>query len=913
VTLRRFLRELAHEELGTLAPTSPEATRLLVARLRELGPRHAHALDRTIGVLRRAGTTRAALARSGVPRGKYFAELLGDLDRALEARSLYDDRAAPWAAARRLQRADALGTTPDGPAVVRGLSSWDNATLAMLEALDQRLRERGHDGVTLELPDMDAEPLRDAVGGLASELEARWADRQHSPSLLFAPTPSLSSNRVDWVEAQDAESEARVVARLVVEALARGTPLDRIAIVPVKLEEAFLEPLRFELTRARIPFAEPRGRPAIASPRAHAAIELLRIARGPLGRDALVDVLRVPELRQSRWFTGHGGALGELLHEISTLPLRVDRSGNDLADELADQLAEIRREDPEQAERLEPARAGLMQWLEELRGLSIPGSRQHLIHRALALFEALGLLGVSERTLARALDAARAGQPELLAALGHDAAGARAVRTALERLAAATSAIGADSDVVDLATLLEELEFALEGVSPTGGAVRAGAVRIARPSQVAALRLEHVLLCRASDATLDVANRDENGLGSELENKLPAAERPVGGATEQRFALLAVSWAVSAAKRVTVTWASHAGMRPVAPSRLVRWIRQAGISGRKEPGSPLLAGARPAHVRKKPSEGALHRIAVERRRSDFFSDPSAPVDEYNGGAGSLAAFVGGNATRPLSVTALERSIRCPYLGFTSIVLRASAVDPVEDAISARERGNLLHAALAAALEAVRELWGRRSPRELEALAFERARVLVEQRGRSPLRRAGLRSTLLDVACLLRFVFSEDSGFEFRLAEQAFGMDGGWPALAVGGQLVAGRADRIDLGGGGRRVRVIDYKTRLPTRAEQQRALQPALYALKAGTELGADEVEFAYLALQGRGPQQRVIFESSLDGEPIRDGVARAASTIQTLESGILPPRPAATSYCVRCASRDICRRPLSAPESIDP
>lgn len=912
LTLRRLIQDQAELELFDRAPTTPESSRLLLARLRSLPARLAHDLDRTVGRLRRAGTSRRSLESTRLPRAEYFAELLEDLDLALETRALYDDRTSPWAAARRLARTESEPELADGAAVVRGLSNWDNATLGVLESLDQRLRQMGHDGLVLELPVCEVGPLREAVDSLTAELETRWSDRQHSPSLAFVKAPPLSRERADWVEAYDAESEARAVARTVVEALARGTALDRIAIVPVDLEEAFLEPLRFELGRAKIPFAEPRGRPAIASPRAHAALSLLRIARGPLARDGLLDVLRVPELRQSSWFIEQQNQLSELLHEISLLPLKFDRTGSDFRDELDDHLAEISREDPEQALRLMPARSSLLAWLSGLQALAEPSGRQALIQQVLALFESLGLMRHSDRTLARALKDASAGRPELLSALGHDAAGARAVRTALDRISAASVAIGADGDRVSLGSLLEELELALEGVSPTGGAVRAGALRIARPREIAALELECVVLCRAHDLSPN-AGRIDTGLGAEVEARLPASERPSSPGTEHRFSALAVAWAFTSAKRVTVTWSSHREARPLARSRLSRMLQDSDLPWRKEPASPMLAGARPAYSRGKASASALHRIATERRRAAFYADPNAPLDPHNGAAGSLSLFVPKGAERPLSVTALERTLRCPFLGFAGQVLRANFVDSVEDAISARERGSLLHAALARGLESVRELWGRRSPAELLQVALQQARALLEQRGRSPLRRAGLESTLTDVACLLQFVLSEDDGYRFSLAEQAFGQGAPWAALRVGEYQLAGRADRIDLSGDGRQVRVVDYKTRLPTLADQERALQPALYGLKAAIELGAEQIEFAYLALQRRSPQARTVFVSAPDGPPIQQGLSRALAAIRSLEAGQVPPRPADSSSCVRCAARDICRRPLSAPEGVEP
>lgn len=909
-TLRRLVDTQARLRMPERAPTTPEATRLLVAHLRDVPPAHAHALDQMVGALRRAGTSREALVRTGLPRGRYLAELLGDLDAALEARALYDDRSSPWLAASHVAHAPEVAPElVSGAAVVRGLTSWDNATLCFLEALHARLRRAGQEGLCLELPRAEGGPLAEALHALASDLEARWAYRADAPSLAFVDVAPLSADWVSYIEAHDAQSEARAVARAVLDAIAGGTPLDRVVIVPVDLDEAFLEPLRFELGRAAIPFAEPRGRPALASPRAHAAIELLRLARGPLGRDALIDVMRVPGLRFDTWFGEHRGVLGELLHEITELPLRFDRSGSDLTSELDDHLAELARDDPEHGKRLAPAREGLTRWLDELRRLAEPAPRPLLIARAAALFESLGIDRVSERTLARALDAASAGRPELLQALGHDAAGARALSTALERLSSAAQAIGADREPIALGTLLDELELALQGVSPTGGAVRAAAVRIARPRDIAGLDFDQVILCRASDASLDGRAHADSGLSAEIEARLPPSERPTSGITEQRFVGLAVAWALAGARRVTVTWAGHDGTRTLGPSRLARAIVANRLPGHSEPASSLVAGSRPAHRRGRPSEGARQRAETELRRIAFYANPNAPLDAENGSAGDLAAFFGGTAERPLAVTAIERALRCPYLSFTANVLRATASDPVEDAISARERGSLLHAALARALTSVQDLWGRRPPSELEAIARDAARALLEQRGRSPLRRAGLECTLLDVAALLRFVFDEDTDYRFALAEQAFGKDGPWPPLAIGDRFVGGRVDRVDVSGDGTHVRVVDYKTRPPSREEKQSALQPPLYAQKAALELGAQKVSFTYLALNRRVPKSDVVFEAPVDGADIQAGIDRTLDTLQSLEAGLVPPRPAKAAHCARCAARDICRRPLSAPE----
>jgi RecB family exonuclease len=725
----------------------------------------------------------------------------------------------------------------------------------------------------------------------------------------LVPRQALAAQLISLIEAHDAGSEARAVARVVLEAIERGTPLDRIAIVPVDLAEAFLEPLRFELLRASIPFAEPRGRPAIAAPRAHAALELLRLARGPLGRDALVDVLRVPGLSLERWFSAGRAGLGELLHELDSLPLRVERVPGELLAELGDRLAQLASDDPAQAARLSPLRDGLGAWLQELSGLGQVARRSEHAARAQALFNELSLFEPSARTLRFALSRAARGARELLTGLGHDSVAASSVQTAFERSCSAAAALGVDSEQVPLASWLEEVELSLEGVAPARGAARAAAVRIARPDDVAGMALALVVLCRASDMSLDRAAPSESALGAELETALPLTARPPSTGLEQHFSALSVASALSRAERVVVTWALHDESTTLSPSRLARSLSRRA-SPRREPASPLSPSAHRTTPVSPRSPSAFERVSVERAHAAFYASPSSPLDGLNGEAGSLAAFFGGEPARPLAVTALERAIRCPFLAFSGGVLRATRDDPMGDAIGYRERGSLLHEALAAALEATRGAWGTSSALDLIERGAEAARALLEQRGRSSLRRAGLAGTLADVRAMLLFVFSHQDGLVFRYAERAFGDQAEWGPLELGPWLVSGRVDRIDASADGQRVRVIDYKTRAPKKADDLALLQPWLYARKVGLEFGAEQVEFCFLSFDKRNPTLRTVYDGAVEGEAISAALERAESTLASLRAGRVPARPASGSSCARCDARDICRRPLSAPES---
>jgi len=904
LTVRRLVADLAARERPDATPTTPEMTRLWLARALDLPIGRARPIDDALGLLRRAGTRPESLRATGLERGKLLADLLERADVFLADRRLWDDRQSAWLATRALR--EPVGSLlPGGRAVLSGLTRWDASTIALAEALHARLVADGGAGLTVELALPEGGPLEEPCSGLLSELEARWGTLADPPGLAPRITP-IAGGRASVISAHDAASEARVVTREVLEALERGTPLDAIAVVPVELSEAFLEPLRFELTRAGLPFVEPRGRPAIAAPRAHAALELLGLARGPLARDALIDVLRTPGLRLGDWFGASRRDLAELCSELALLPLNVGRSPAELVRELEDRLLELERLDRPSAGRLRATAQGLSAFLDALCQLAAPASRAEHATRVEALLDRIGLLELPVDALRESVSLAALGRPELLTALGSESAAARALATAIERTRRAATALGIE-DPVSLTDYLEELDLALEGATPTRGAARAAAIRVARPEDVSGLDLDFVVLCQASDQVLDRGDSVDPVIGAELFARLSPSERPVSGG-ERRSLLLAVGSVLAHATRIAVTFPTHEGTSTLGPSRLALWLAARGAPFRREPASPLAAGARRTRPLPVPGASARRRTEIEIERQRFYAVPGTAPGPYTGAVGSLEAHVPASDERPVAVTALERTLRCGFLGFMN-VLRASREDPVGDAIGARERGNLLHGALSAALEATRALAATHTPSELEARALEAARAFLEQRGKSPLRRAGLVATLWDVRAILRVTFQEAVDVHFHAAEVGFGGRDAWPALALGPFRVSGRADRIDASTDKRRVRVIDYKTNLPRSSERELELQPFLYAHKCGVELGARSVEFAYFGLNRRAPELRTVYEGPIESDDIADAFARAEAALLALREGRLAPVPASRTFCTRCSARDACRRPLSAPD----
>jgi RecB family exonuclease len=312
-----------------------------------------------------------------------------------------------------------------------------------------------------------------------------------------------------------------------------------------------------------------------------------------------------------------------------------------------------------------------------------------------------------------------------------------------------------------------------------------------------------------------------------------------------------------------------------------------------------------------PSAETRARAALELGRQDFYADPDAVLDFDNGLAGPLERWVGGEARLPIALTQLERYARCGFLGFSGLVLRAGQDDTVGDGLSARERGNLIHEALAIALRGTRASFGTRDLQELEREALSRAEAFLSEQISSNLRSAALRAALEDVAALLRWSFANSDGVWFAEAERAFGNGEAWAPLAVGEYYVSGRIDRIDSNSDGSNVRIVDYKTgsvRL-TGEHGQQLLQPWIYARKVADEYHAARVSSGYLSLQRRMPEWKAAVEDSEPlGQAIEDKLLRTQELIAQLRAGRIAARPALPGSCTRCDARDICRRPLSAP-----
>src|SRR5262249_23285139 len=244
--------------------------------------------------------------------------------------------------------------------------------------------------------------------------------------------------------------------------------------------------------------------------------------------------------------------------------------------------------------------------------------------------------------------------------------------------------------------------------------VRAGAVRIVRPSDVCDLALD-VLVVTGLDGYSYGAHEDPLALLDDRTRAvLPAPMRPPSTSRRRAARRAELAWAIANARDVVLCWASAREGEETTPDA---WIRRCPPR-RVEPASRISAAASVVSARgaelvrlaagaAPPSDVAV-RVAIERERLAFFLEPRMPARSHSGaielqGArdrAHLAACVGGAAPeRAIAVTHLERAMGCAFAAFARRVLHVRRAEDASEAGDPRERGTMVHRALRAAFEA----------------------------------------------------------------------------------------------------------------------------------------------------------------------------------------------------------------------
>lgn len=337
---------------------------------------------------------------------------------------------------------------------------------------------------------------------------------------------------------------------------------------------------------------------------------------------------------------------------------------------------------------------------------------------------------------------------------------------------------------------------------------------------------------------------------------------------------------------------------------------------------------------------ALDRIAVPGRAWRPESEPGGADAASRAGGGGLAGLeildrwrafrrarlqsgtgrdrvhgvAGPQPPRAYAVTALERYLDCPFKYFAHDVLGLREESDAERTMTPRQRGLFLHRVFESFFRAWQaEGHGALTIANLDSALKRFADVAEEALTElSPGDRAVARTWLLGSAASAGlaerlFVAEVENPAEIvdRLLE--FRIDGRFELGRPPDRrrvALRGVADRIDLHADGT-FRVVDYKAGRPPQGA--RALQLPVYARCAEERLrgrrgrnwragGAAYVAFGDPRLQVSAAGRDI-------ARAMAHGEARLLRTVEAIESGACPPRPASLFECGSCPYPTVCRK----------
>lgn len=279
--------------------------------------------------------------------------------------------------------------------------------------------------------------------------------------------------------------------------------------------------------------------------------------------------------------------------------------------------------------------------------------------------------------------------------------------------------------------------------------------------------------------------------------------------------------------------------------------------------------------------------------------------------------IGAWRPRRISVSRLERYLDCPFRYYSSEVLALEEELEDEDTRTPLERGRFLHELF----EEFFTEWQRRGHARIDRERMDEARrvfaeVCERKLAALPAADAALERVRLEGSAvgpgIAHRVFEMEADrpqpIVERLLEYAF--EGAFTFTAQDGSsrriALRGTADRIDLLADGT-LRVVDYKSNKTP--DPKRALQLPIYSLCARERLDGYRQrqwaigEAAYLSFEG----DRAVVPLRQRDQTLADLIAAAEDrllhTLESIEAGRFPPRPARKSLCATCAFAAVCRK----------
>jgi ATP-dependent helicase/DNAse subunit B len=300
-------------------------------------------------------------------------------------------------------------------------------------------------------------------------------------------------------------------------------------------------------------------------------------------------------------------------------------------------------------------------------------------------------------------------------------------------------------------------------------------------------------------------------------------------------------------------------------------------------------------------------------------DSAWTVARSRNGEREPARFAGeaGAWTLPrVSVSRLERYLKCPFQFYVSNVLQVAEEPEDENSRSPLERGRFLHELF----ETFFHEWQARGRGRITSREMAEARMLFEEiaepalrslpRAEAQLERARLFGSAVGSGIADRvFAMEAERGVEIRERLMEYELDGEFTFTGGDGEQRAVRLrakiDRVDVLGDGT-FRLIDYKTKYVP--DRRTALQLPIYSACVRTTLsqqhGRDIAASEAMYLSFEGPQAVVALEER--GKLFEDLTTaaghRLVAALNDIARGHYPPIPETKNLCTMCRFTAVCR-----------
>ena len=281
----------------------------------------------------------------------------------------------------------------------------------------------------------------------------------------------------------------------------------------------------------------------------------------------------------------------------------------------------------------------------------------------------------------------------------------------------------------------------------------------------------------------------------------------------------------------------------------------------------------------------------------------------------------------VSVSRLERYLKCPFQFYVANVLQVQEEPEDETARSPLERGRFLHELF----ETFFHEWQSRGRGRITSREMADARALFEEVAEPALRslapadagleRARLFGSAVGSGIVDRvFAMEAERGEEIRERLMEYELDGEFTFTGSDGSprgvRLRAKIDRVDLLGDGT-FRLIDYKTKYVP--DRRTALQLPVYSACVRTTLSAQHgrdvraSEAMYLSFEG--PQAVVPLEErgKLFDELTTAAGHRLVATLDDIARGHYPPRPETRNLCTMCGYVAVCRSPGGLEDAEEP